>query len=136
LYLSPGDFDAVAPSVFCNQDFFPLRPHHDYDYEIHTNWKKTATGFSGDVVVPASFFGRKKFAAGQEIGMSFGVQKVFPPQDPFAEDPSRIVFSFKESSLFPVESQDPATFLRLQLLDVSDHPKPANEDHLKTVGHF
>jgi hypothetical protein len=121
LYLSPGNFDAVAPSIFCNQDFFPIRPHHDYNHEIHTNWKKTATGFSGDVVVPASFFGREKFAAGQEIGMSFGVQKVFPPQDLFAEDPVRIVFSFKESSLFPVEPQDPATFLRLQLLDLSDH---------------
>lgn len=134
LYLSPGNFDAVAPSVFCNEDFSPIRPRHDYDHEIHTNWKETATGFSGDVVVSATFFGREKFAAGQEIGMSFGVQKVFPPRDAFAEDAARIVFSFKESSLFPVESEHPATFLRMQLLDLSDHPKPANK--LKTVGNF
>jgi beta-N-acetylglucosaminidase len=118
LYLSPGDFGNVSPSVFCNEDFFPLRPYpHDYNKEIRATWKKTATGFSGDVVVPASFFTRQDFALGQEIGLSFEVQKVFPPNDPFEEDPPRIVFSSKEDSLFPVESQSPTTFQRMELVE-------------------
>ena len=117
LYLSPGDFAGVNPSVFCNEDFFPLRSHpHDYNQEIHAVWKKTTTGFSGDVVVPASFFEHRNFTLGQEIGLSFEAQKVFPSKDPFEEDPARIVFSSKEDGLFPVESQSPATFQRMDLV--------------------
>ena len=118
LYLSPGNFADVKPSVYCNEDFFPLRSRpHDYNQEIHATWKKTAAGFSGDVVVPAAFFARQKFAPGEEIGLSFEAQKVFPPKDPFEEDPARIVFSSKENTLFPVESQSPATFQRMKLVD-------------------
>jgi hypothetical protein len=118
LYLSPGNFADVKPSVYCNEDFFPLRSRpHDYNQEIHATWKKTAAGFSGDVVVPAAFFARQKFAPGEEIGLSFEAQKVFPPKDPFEEDPARIVFSSKEETLFPVESQSPATFQRMKLVD-------------------
>jgi hypothetical protein len=124
-YLSPGNFAGVKPSVYCNEDFFPLRSRpHDYDHEIRATWKKTATGFSGDVVVPAAFFARQNFAPGQEIGLSFGAQKVFPPQDPFEEDPARIVFSSKEGGLFPVESQSPATFQRMELVDPSSGSRP------------
>ncbi|MBZ5665123.1 MAG: beta-N-acetylglucosaminidase domain-containing protein [Acidobacteriia bacterium] len=118
LYLSPGNFADVKPSVYCNEDFFPLRSRpHDYNQEIRATWKKTATGFSGDVVVPATFFARQNFALGQEIGLSFGAQKVFLPKDPFEEDPARIFFSSKEGGLFPVESQSPATFQRMDLVD-------------------
>jgi hypothetical protein len=120
LYLSPGDFGDVHPSVYCDEDFFPLRPRpHDYNKEIRATWKKTATGFSADVVVPAAFFARQDFVQVQEIGLSFEVQKVFPPNDPFDEDPARIVFSSKESKLFPVESQSAATFQRMELVQVS-----------------
>jgi hypothetical protein len=118
LYLSPGNFADVKPSIYCNEDFFPLRSRaHDYDQEIRATWKKTATGFSGDVVVSAAFFTRQTFVVGQEIGLSFGAQKVYPPKDPFEEDPARIVFSSKEGRLFPVESQSPVTFQRMELVD-------------------
>ena len=124
-YLSPGNFAGVKPSIYCDEDFFPVRSRpHDYKREIGVAWKKTATGFSGDVVVPAAFFARRNFALGQEIGLSFGAQKVFPPTDPFEEDPARIVFSSKEGSLFPVESQSPATFQRLDLVDPSSGSRP------------
>ena len=120
LYLSPGSFAEVKPSIYSNEDFFPVRSHlQDYNQEIRATWRKTATGFSGDVVVPAAFFARQTFAQGQEIGLSFGVQKVFPPKDPFEEDPARIVFSSKEDSLFPVEAETPATFQRMELVDPS-----------------
>ena len=125
LYLSPGNFADVKPSIYCNEDFFPLRSRaHDYNQEIRATWKKTATGFSGDVVVPAAFFGRQNFAQGQEIGLSFGAQKVFPPQDPFEEDPARIFFSSKEGRLFPVESQSPVTFQRMELVDPLSGSRP------------
>jgi hypothetical protein len=125
LYLSPGNFADVEPSVYCNEDFFPLRSRpHDYDHEIRATWKKTATGFSGDVVVPAAFFARRDFTLRQEIGLSFGAQKVFPPQDPLEEDPARIAFSSKEVGLFPVESQSPATFQRMELVDPSSDSTP------------
>jgi hypothetical protein len=128
LYLSPGNFAGVKPSIYCNEDFFPLRSRpHDYNQEIRATWKKTATGFSGDVVVPAAFFARQNFALGQEIGLSFGAQKVFPPKDPFEEDPARIVFSSKEGGLFPVESQSPATFQRMELVDPSSGSRPRSQ---------
>ena len=126
LYLSPGNFADVQPSVYCDEDFFPLRSRaHDYNQEIQATWKKTATGFSGDVVVSAAFFSRRNFALGQEIGLSFGAQKVFPPKDPFEEDPVRIVFSSKKGHLFPVESQNPVTFQRMKLVDLLSGSKPS-----------
>ena len=121
VYLSPGDFAGVNPSVFCDEDFFPLRSRpHDYNREIKATWKKTATGFSGDVIVPAAFFAHPNFAAGYEVGLSFEAQKVFPPKDPFEDDPARIVLSSKEGTLFPVESHSPATFQRMELLGPAD----------------
>jgi hypothetical protein len=128
LYLSPGNFADVKPSVYCNEDFFPQRSRpHDYNQEIRATWKKTAAGFSGDVVVPAAFFTRENFARGQEIGLSFGAQKVFSPQDRLEEDPARIAFSSKQGGLFPVEPEAPSTLQRIVLVDPSraqksDHP--------------
>ena len=54
-------------------------------------------------------------------------EKVFPPQDPFEEDPARIVFSSKEGGLFPVESQSPATFQRMELVDPSSGSRPRSQ---------
>jgi hypothetical protein len=120
LYLSPGNFTDVQPSVYCDEDFFPLRSHaHNYDQEIRTAWKKTANGFSGDIVLPARFFERRGFVANEEIGLSFGAQKVFPPRSLFEEDLAQIVFTSKEYRFFPVESQSPATFQRLVLAENS-----------------
>jgi len=127
-YLSPGNFSNVKPSLYCNEDFFPARSRpHDYNHEIRATWKKTASGFSGDVVVPATFFERQSFAQGQEIGMSFEAQKVFPHQDPYEEDPTRVVFSSKDGSLFPVESQSPATLQRMELVRPSGVSRRASQ---------
>ncbi len=116
LYLSPGNFAGVQASVFCNEDFFPLRARpHNYDQEIPTVWKKTASGYSGDIVLPAKFFDRDDFSAVSEIGFSFGVQHVFQAKSPFAEDSPRIAFTLKPYRFFPVESQSPATFQLLVL---------------------
>jgi hypothetical protein len=116
LYLSPGNFAGAPASVFCNEDFFPLRARpHNYLQEIPAVWKKTATGFSGDIVLPARFFDRDDFSKVSEIALSFGVQHVFPSKDPLEEDSPRIAFTSKPYRFFPVESQSPATFQRLVL---------------------
>ncbi|MGB8480443.1 MAG: beta-N-acetylglucosaminidase domain-containing protein [Acidobacteriaceae bacterium] len=116
LYLSPGDFSQVKPDIYSDEDLFPVRPQiHDYNREIHAIWKKTATGFSGDVVVPVSFFERQNFSAGQQIGLSFGVQKAFPQKDPSADNADRILFSSKGDSLFPVYQENPETLQQMVL---------------------
>lgn len=125
LYLSPGNFAGVQPSIYCDEDFFPLRPQaHDYGHEIKAVWKKTATGFSGDVIVPAAFFARQSFVAGQQIGLSFGVQKAFAPRDPLTDDPARIIFSSKGSNFFPVDPENPATLQQMELLNPQDGSAP------------
>jgi hypothetical protein len=121
LYLSPGNFGEVKPSVYCDEDFFPsrLRPH-DYNLEIKTVWTKTATGFSGDIAIPASFFEQEEFGPGAEIGLSFGVLKTLPPKDSWAEDLDQIVFTSKEDRLFSVEPQNPATLQQMVLVGSSN----------------
>jgi hypothetical protein len=102
-------------------DLFPVRPKiHNYSREIHAIWKKTPAGFSGDVVVPVSFFDRRNFSSGQQIGLSFGAQKAFPPKDPSADNPDRIIFSSKGDSLFPVDQENPETLQLMVLRGVSD----------------
>ncbi len=116
LYFSPGNFADVHPSIFCDEDFFPPRPNpHHYDREIRTAWKKTAAGFSGDIVIPASFFGRGEFAAGEEIGLSFGARKTFLPRDASAEDLEEVVFTSKQDKLFSVDPENPATLQQMVL---------------------
>lgn len=116
LYLSPGNFSQVKPSIYSDEDLFPVRPQiHNYNREIHAIWKKTATGFSGDVIVPVSFFERRSFFAGQQIGLSFGVQKAFRPKDPSADNVDRIIFSSKGDSLFPVDQENPETLQQMVL---------------------
>jgi hypothetical protein len=121
LYLSPGNFSRVKPAIYSDEDMFPMRPKiHNYNYEINAIWKKTPTGFSGDIVVPVSFFDRRNFSAGQQIGLSFGVQKAFPPKDPSADNPDRIIFSSKGVSLFPVDQENPETLQHMVLRGVSE----------------
>jgi hypothetical protein len=121
LYLSPGNFSRVKPSIYSDEDLFPVRPKiHNYSREIHAIWKKTPAGFSGDVVVPVSFFDRRNFSSGQQIGLSFGAQKAFPPKDPSADNPDRIIFSSKGDSLFPVDQENPETLQLMVLRGVSD----------------
>jgi len=116
LYLSPGDFAGVKPSIYCEEDYLPPRPQrHDYNTEIRMVWKKTPRGFSGDVAIPVSFFTAQTFAAGQQIGLSFGAQKAATPESPEAE-PRLIIFSSKNDMLFPVDAGNPATLQRLLLV--------------------
>jgi hypothetical protein len=114
-YLSPGNFMDTKPSIYCDENIFPPRPHpHDYDREIKTVWKKTVAGFSGDIVIPASFFD-VRFGQGQEIGLSFGAQKAVPSLDASGEDSDQIVFSSKEDKLFPVTPENPASLQEMLL---------------------
>jgi len=120
LYLSPGNFMDAKPSIYCDDDFFPPRPHpHDYNREIRTAWKKTPAGFSGDIVIPALFF-EAKFGQGQQIRLSFGAGKTLPHQNA-SEDSDQIVFSSKEDKLFPVDPENPAS---LQEIVLSESPMP------------
>jgi hypothetical protein len=119
LYLSPGNFADVKPSVYCEQDFVPQRPLHDYNHEIQTVWKKTARGFSADIVIPTRFFGGEPFRAGREIALSFGAQKTLPSRDIVDEEQNQIVFTSKKDKLFPVDPENPKTFQRLVLVDTN-----------------
>lgn len=121
LYLSPGNFSQVKPAIYSDEDMFPMRSKaHNYNLEIHAIWKKTPTGFSGDVVVPVSFFERRNFSANQQIGLSFEVQKAFPPKDPSAGNADRIIFSSKGDSLFAVDQENPETLQQMVLRGASD----------------
>lgn len=118
LYLNPGNFDGVRASIYCDEDLFPARlATHDYNREIKAVWKKTATGYSGDIAIPAAFFGPQDFAAGQQIGLSFAAQKVFAPLDRLTDSPGQIVFSSKRDSVFPVDSETPATLQKMELIN-------------------
>lgn len=116
LYLSPGNFSRVKPAIYSDEDMFPTRLRtYDYYREIHAIWKKTPLGYSGDIVVPVSFFDRGNFSTGQRIGLSFEVQKAFPPKDPSPDNPDRIIFSSKGDSLFPVDQENSQTLQQMVL---------------------
>ncbi len=118
LYLSPGDFAGVKPSIYCEEDYLPPRPQpHNYNEEIKTAWRKTAKGFSGEVAIPISFFAGRKFTVGQEIGLSFGAQKTFPSKEASGDNLLQIVFTSKRDPLFRVDAGNPATLQRLRLVD-------------------
>jgi hypothetical protein len=115
LYLSPGNFTDTKSSIYCDEDFFPSRPHpHDYDKEIKTVWKKTVAGFSGDIVIPAAFFD-VRFGQEQAIRLSFGAQKAVPSLNASKEDSNQIVFSSKDDKLFPVDPENPASLQEMVL---------------------
>ena len=122
LLFSPGNFSGVAPSIFSEEDYLPPRPHpRDYGKEIKTAWKKTATGFSGDIAIPVFYFDGK-FHPGYELGLSFGARKALPPppgttlaESDEDEGAEHISFDSKADSLFPTSFGNPATYMRLVL---------------------
>jgi len=121
LLLSSGNFAGVPPSIFSEEDYLPPRAHpRDYDHEIKTAWKKTATGFSGDIAIPVGYFDGSRFHAGYEIGLSFGARKVLPPppgtpSGTVEEETGYISFDSKADRLFPTAFGNPATYQRLVL---------------------
>jgi hypothetical protein len=115
LLFSPGNFAGVAPSLFSEEDYLPPRPHpRHYAQEIKTAWKKTSTGFSGDIAIPVEYFEGGKFRAGYEIGLSFGARKAFPPPQA-GEEGEHIAFGSKADRLFPAEFGNPSSYQRLVL---------------------
>jgi len=120
ILFSPGNFAGVAPSLFSEEDHLPPRPHpRDYAKEIRTAWKKTNTGFSGDIAIPVSYFDGGKFRAGYEIGLSFGARKAFPPPPGSSEsdeESAHITFGSKLDRLFPANFGNPSSYQRLVLI--------------------
>ncbi len=121
LHFSPGNFADVKPCVYSEEDYLPLRAvAHDYNQEIKTAWKKTPTGYSGDIAIPVRWFDGGKFQAGYEIGLTLGAQKALPRHsrnlNPMEEIP-RILFRSKADPAFPVHVGNPSTYQRLVLID-------------------
>ncbi|HEV2234777.1 MAG TPA: beta-N-acetylglucosaminidase domain-containing protein [Terriglobia bacterium] len=121
LLLSPGDFASVKPYVYSEEDYLPLRPvQHDYNQEIKTAWKKTASGFSGDIAIPVAWFDGGKFQAGYEIGLTLGAQKALPQNSGAAsegENIPHIILRSKADRVFPARIGNPSTYQRLVLID-------------------
>ena len=121
LLFSPGDFAAVKPFVYSEEDYLPLRPvQRNYNQEIKTAWKKTALGFSGDLAIPVAWFEGGKFQTGYEIGLTLGAQKALPrfsgtPSD--SEDIPHVIFRSKADRIFPARIGNPSTYQRLVLID-------------------
>jgi hypothetical protein len=141
LLFSPGNFVDVAPSIFSEEDTMPPRPRpRHYNKEVMTAWKKTPTGFSGDIAIPVFYFDGGKFRPGYEIGLSFGAQKALPITEVVAatsqagrvraalksqEDLKLIVLTSKKDQLFPVRFGNPATYQRLVLRGSNKPSRPA-----------
>jgi hypothetical protein len=118
LLFSPGNFAGVEPSVFSDEDYLPPRPEpRDYAHEIRMAWKKTATGFSGDIALPSAWFEGRKFEPRYQIGLGFSAQKVLPPKRAGDQPKDRIVFTTKSDRLFPVRLANPSSYPRLVLTD-------------------
>jgi hypothetical protein len=121
LYFSPGNFSGVKPSIFSDEDYLPTRQHpHDYMQEISTAWRKTSTGYSGDIAIPAAFFEGGKLTPGYELGLAFSVAKVFPAAQPAgadAENLERVVLRSKRDHLFRATTGNPASFPRVVLIE-------------------
>src|SRR5579859_2082652 len=121
LLLSPGDFAAVKPYVYSEEDYLPLRPvQHDYNKEVKTAWKKTASGFSGDMAIPVAWFDGGKFQTGYEIGLTLGAQKAFPQNSGDAsgsENVPHVILRSKADRVFPARIGNPSTYQQLVLID-------------------
>jgi beta-N-acetylglucosaminidase len=120
LLFSPGNFGDVAADVYSAQDYLPPRPvPRDYEKEIQTAWRKTANGYSGDIVLPASWFEGGKFKEGYRVGLVVSAQKAFPPPAGTPSDQQtivrRIVFRSKEDGVFPARFGNPQSYQMLVL---------------------
>jgi len=118
LFFSPGNFAGVKPSIFSDEDYLPPRPQsHSYMQEIYTAWKKTSSGYSGDIAIPVTFFAGAKFSQGYELGLGFRVVKVLRPSHPTdPESLERVVLQSKKDRLFPISSRNPASYPRVLLM--------------------
>lgn len=118
LYFSPGDFSGVKPSIFSDEDYLPTRPQpHNYMQEIYTKWKKTSSGYSGDIAIPATFFAGGKLSEGYELGLGFKVVKVIRPTRPTdAESLEKICLQSKRDLLFPIRAGNPSSYPRALLV--------------------
>ncbi len=81
--------------------------------EIFTAWKKTASGYSGDIAIPVSFFAGGKLEDGYEAGLEFSVTKVIPCGG--TAEPERIVLQSRKDHLFRTTTANPSSFPRLVL---------------------
>jgi hypothetical protein len=119
LFFSPGNFVDVKPSIFSDEDYLPPRAQsHDYMQEIHTAWKQTAQGYSGDIAIPVSYFDSARFAPDYELGLGFSIRKVIRPTKPTdEEDLERIELQSKKDHLFRVHTRNPSSFPRLVLAE-------------------
>jgi beta-N-acetylglucosaminidase len=123
LTFSPGDFAGIKPDVYSAEDYLPPRPvPRNYSQEIKMVWKKTATGFSGDIAIPVGWFDGRQFHANYEIGISLGAQKAVP-RNPAAAvnggDIPHITFRSKTDDIFPARLRNPSSYQRLVLVDSS-----------------
>jgi hypothetical protein len=121
LLFSPGNFAAVKPYVYSEEDYLPLRSvPRNYNLEIKTAWKKTASGFSGDMAIPVAWFDGGKFQTGYEIGLTLGAQKALPRDSGTSsdsEDIPHVIFRSKADRVFPARIGNPSTYQRLVLID-------------------
>jgi hypothetical protein len=86
--------------------------------EIFTAWKKTQTGYSGDIAIPVTFFEGGKFAQGYELGLAFSTTKVIRPARPTdGEDLERVVLQSKKDHLFRASTGNPSSFPRVVLTE-------------------
>ena len=120
LLFSPGNFQDIAADVYSSQDYLPPRPvPRDYEKEIQTAWRKTASGYSGDIALPASWFEGGKFSEGDKVGLVVSAQKAFapPPGTPADEQTNvrRILFRSKKDKVFPPRFGNPQSYQVLVL---------------------
>lgn len=121
LTFSPGDFAGINPDVYSADDYLPPRPMpRNYNQEIKTVWKKTSTGFSGDIAIPVAWFDGGQFHADYEIGLTLGAQKALPRGPAAANDSATIphvIFRSKTDHTFPARLGNPSSYQRLVLID-------------------
>jgi hypothetical protein len=127
LTFSPGDFATVKPDVYSADDYLPPRPvPRNYGQEIKMAWKKTETGFSGDIAIPVRWFEGGQFHAGYEIGITLGAQKALPRNPAAVNDAAdnpRVLFRSKADPTFPARLGNPSTYQRLVLIEsTNQHP--------------